>query len=111
MALKRNHQLTVQDCGRSGNGVFPYLRRSPPEGAPSTGIRHPRRPALSVWLGYFDKGGKASGQPVLVTGGAGYIGSHACKALAQAGFLPVAFDNLSTGWAEAVKYGPWCRAT
>ncbi len=43
---------------------------------------------------------------VLVTGGAGYIGSHACKALAQAGFLPVAFDNLSTGWAEAVKYGP-----
>ncbi|WP_124088387.1 UDP-glucose 4-epimerase GalE [Pseudogemmobacter humi] len=43
---------------------------------------------------------------VLVTGGAGYIGSHACKALARAGFTPVAFDNLSTGWAEAVKYGP-----
>ena len=43
---------------------------------------------------------------VLVTGGAGYIGSHACKALAAAGFVPVAFDNLSTGWAEAVKYGP-----
>lgn len=43
---------------------------------------------------------------VLVTGGAGYIGSHACKALARAGFLPVAFDNLSTGWAEAVKFGP-----
>lgn len=46
---------------------------------------------------------------VLVTGGAGYIGSHACKALARAGFLPVAFDNLSTGWAEAVKYGPLNR--
>lgn len=43
---------------------------------------------------------------VLVTGGAGYIGSHACKALSRAGFTPVAFDNLSTGWAEAVKYGP-----
>jgi UDP-glucose 4-epimerase len=43
---------------------------------------------------------------ILVTGGAGYIGSHACKALARAGFLPVVFDNLSTGWAEAVKYGP-----
>jgi UDP-glucose 4-epimerase len=43
---------------------------------------------------------------VLVTGGAGYIGAHACKALARAGFLPVAFDNLSTGWAEAVKFGP-----
>ena len=45
-------------------------------------------------------------QHVLVTGGAGYIGSHACKALARAGFVPVAFDNLSTGWAEAVKFGP-----
>jgi UDP-glucose 4-epimerase len=43
---------------------------------------------------------------VLVTGGAGYIGAHACKALARAGFTPVAFDNLSTGWSEAVKWGP-----
>ena len=43
---------------------------------------------------------------VLVTGGAGYIGAHACKALARAGFEPVVFDNLSTGWAEAVKWGP-----
>jgi len=43
---------------------------------------------------------------ILVTGGAGYIGSHACKALARAGFVPVAFDNLSTGWAEAVRFGP-----
>lgn len=47
---------------------------------------------------------------VLVTGGAGYIGSHACKALALAGFVPVAFDDLSTGWAEAVKYGPLVQA-
>lgn len=45
-------------------------------------------------------------QHVLVTGGAGYIGAHACKALARAGFVPVAFDNLTTGWAEAVKFGP-----
>ncbi len=45
-------------------------------------------------------------QHVLVTGGAGYIGSHACKALAGVGFIPVAFDNLSTGWAEAVRFGP-----
>ncbi|MCT8158517.1 UDP-glucose 4-epimerase GalE [Pseudoruegeria sp. SHC-113] len=43
---------------------------------------------------------------VLVTGGAGYIGSHACKALARAGYTPVTFDNISTGWAEAVKFGP-----
>ncbi len=46
---------------------------------------------------------------VLVTGGAGYIGAHACKVLAQAGFVPVAFDNLSTGWAEAVKFGPFVQ--
>jgi UDP-glucose 4-epimerase len=43
---------------------------------------------------------------VLVTGGAGYIGAHACKALAQAGFVPVAFDNFATGWREAVRFGP-----
>ncbi len=43
---------------------------------------------------------------ILVTGGAGYIGAHACKALARAGHTPVAFDNLSTGWADAVRYGP-----
>ena len=46
---------------------------------------------------------------VLVTGGAGYIGSHACKALRRAGFEPVAFDNLNTGWAEAVKFGPFVK--
>lgn len=43
---------------------------------------------------------------VLVTGGAGYIGSHACKALSRAGFIPVAFDNLTTGWGDAVRFGP-----
>ena len=43
---------------------------------------------------------------ILVTGGAGYIGSHACKALARAGHTPVTYDDLSTGWAEAVKFGP-----
>ncbi len=43
---------------------------------------------------------------VLVTGGAGYIGSHACKALKAAGFNPVTYDNLSTGWRGAVKFGP-----
>ncbi len=44
---------------------------------------------------------------ILVTGGAGYIGSHACKALAQAGFVPVTYDNLVTGWQDAVKFGPF----
>ncbi len=43
---------------------------------------------------------------VLVTGGAGYIGSHACKALAAAGHEPVVYDDLSTGHADAVKWGP-----
>lgn len=43
---------------------------------------------------------------VLVTGGAGYIGSHTCKALKAAGFTPVTYDNLSTGHRSAVKWGP-----
>ena len=46
---------------------------------------------------------------VLVTGGAGYIGSHACKALKAAGYTPVTFDNLITGWEDAVKFGPFER--
>lgn len=43
---------------------------------------------------------------VLVTGGAGFIGSHACKALSRAGIRPVCVDSLATGHAEAVKWGP-----
>jgi UDP-glucose-4-epimerase GalE len=43
---------------------------------------------------------------VLVCGGAGYIGSHMCKALADAGIVPVTFDNLSTGHRWAVQWGP-----
>jgi len=46
-----------------------------------------------------------SGGVVLVTGGAGYIGSHACKALAHAGYRPVVYDNLSRGHRGAVKWG------
>ncbi|WP_339949322.1 UDP-glucose 4-epimerase GalE [uncultured Albimonas sp.] len=42
---------------------------------------------------------------VLVTGGAGYIGSHGCKALRAAGHEPVVFDNFRTGWKQAVKFG------
>lgn len=43
---------------------------------------------------------------ILVTGGAGFIGSHTCKALCEAGFTPVTYDNLSRGNPEAVKWGP-----
>lgn len=43
---------------------------------------------------------------VLVTGGAGYIGSHACKALAQAGYTPISYDNLACGHPWAVRWGP-----
>lgn len=46
---------------------------------------------------------------VLVTGGAGYIGSHACKLLAQQGYIPVTFDSLVTGWVGAVKFGPFVQ--
>ncbi|MBW0159271.1 UDP-glucose 4-epimerase GalE [Sedimentimonas flavescens] len=43
---------------------------------------------------------------VLVTGGGGYIGSHACKALRAAGYVPVTYDSFVTGWRDAVKFGP-----
>ncbi|PWR21531.1 UDP-glucose 4-epimerase GalE [Zavarzinia compransoris] len=47
---------------------------------------------------------------ILVAGGAGYIGAQTCKQLAAAGFLPVTIDNLSTGYRQAVKWGPLVEA-
>lgn len=44
---------------------------------------------------------------ILVTGGAGYIGAHTCKALAEQGFIPVVYDNLVNGHREAVRWGPF----
>jgi len=43
---------------------------------------------------------------VLVTGGAGYIGSHLCKALYEQGYTPIVYDSLKTGHANFVKWGP-----
>ena len=43
---------------------------------------------------------------ILITGGAGYIGSHCSKAVAEVGFRPICYDNLSTGHAEFVQWGP-----
>ena len=42
---------------------------------------------------------------LLVTGGAGYVGSHCCKAFAEAGWDVTVFDNLSRGWREFVQFG------
>ncbi|HWX85085.1 MAG TPA: UDP-glucose 4-epimerase GalE [Xanthobacteraceae bacterium] len=44
-------------------------------------------------------------KPILVTGGAGFIGSHTCKALRAAGFDPISYDSLERGNAEAVQWG------
>src|SRR5215470_15546598 len=43
---------------------------------------------------------------ILVTGGAGFIGSHTCKGLSARGLVPVAFDDLSRGHADFVRWGP-----
>lgn len=42
---------------------------------------------------------------IFVTGGAGYVGSHCCKAFARAGWTVVVYDNLSRGWRDFVKWG------
>lgn len=44
---------------------------------------------------------------IVVTGGAGYIGSHTCKALSAAGYTPVVVDNLVSGHKDAVRWGPF----
>lgn len=46
---------------------------------------------------------------ILITGGAGFIGSHTCKALAELGYTPVTFDNLENGHEWAVKWGPFVK--
>jgi UDP-arabinose 4-epimerase len=53
-----------------------------------------------------DRGNDLVKPSVLVTGGAGYVGSHACKALHHAGYLPVTFDSLERGHRWAVRWGP-----
>lgn len=50
--------------------------------------------------------GNAQARAVLVAGGAGYVGAHTCLALADAGFKPVAYDNLANGHADFVQWGP-----
>ena len=47
---------------------------------------------------------------ILVTGGAGYVGSHTCKALVAAGYTPVSLDNLVFGHRWAVRWGPLVEA-
>lgn len=51
--------------------------------------------------------GSDSSSTVLVTGGAGYIGSHVCKALRNAGYVPVTYDDLSGGHRWSVRWGPF----
>ncbi len=51
-----------------------------------------------------------SAKTVMVTGGAGYVGSHCCKGFAQAGWRVVVYDNLSRGWRDAVRWGPLIEA-
>jgi len=70
-------------------------------GVESTGITIPAQP--TPWRGFSFSGGRMR---VLVTGGAGYIGSHTAKVLAHSGFEPIVLDNLSTGHRWAVKWGP-----
>jgi UDP-glucose-4-epimerase GalE len=54
--------------------------------------------------------GPVTSRNVLVTGGAGYVGAHTCKALAKAGYNPVVYDNLSTGHEDFVRWGPLIKA-
>lgn len=70
-------------------------------------------PRSEAWATLVESNKKASrkagcamrSKHILIPGGAGYIGAHMCKHVAQAGYVPVVFDNLSTGHREAVRWG------
>ena len=112
-----------QDATSDGCLSRPCIRHPFPRPSAS-GYRHSRRytrQTVGAWV-WQRTGirGLASAAPdrdsaktsvptasILVTGGAGYIGSHACKGLARAGYRPIAFDNLSRGRREAVRWGPF----
>ena len=49
----------------------------------------------------------SAGSRVMITGGAGYIGAHTAKAVAEMGLVPVVYDSLSSGYREAVRWGPF----
>ncbi len=72
------------------------------EGAVEEEARMPRCLITSTILA----GNHPMSQSILVTGGAGYVGSHACKALANAGYQPIVYDNLSRGYRQSVRWGP-----
>jgi UDP-arabinose 4-epimerase len=48
-------------------------------------------------------------EPILITGGAGYVGSHSCKALAAMGYFPISLDNMTLGHKWAVQWGPFIQ--
>ena len=48
---------------------------------------------------------------IFVTGGAGYVGSHCCKAFARAGWRVVVYDSLYRGWRDLARLASWWRAT
>jgi UDP-arabinose 4-epimerase len=72
-------------------------RKSSQSNELARGIRPPTAFMSNVWWMKME---------ILVLGGAGYIGSHCCKALAAEGFRPVVFDNFSTGHPSFVRWGP-----
>src|SRR5206468_742282 len=85
-------------CSRGGAGRAP--RSGPWRASPRRCSRAPRPP------GRPDVAGAGA---VLVTGGAGYVGSHVARALAAAGRSVVVLDDLSAGRASSVRWGPLVR--
>ena len=72
-------------------------------------VRASQRENLPV-VDFMANQSKQVGPTVLVTGGAGYIGSHVCKLLSERGYFPVTLDNLCRGFEKLVRWGPLEKA-
>lgn len=117
--VSRVHLANTTPCGRGALGVCARMVRAQPSlvvAADYVAKAHVLQERLHRFglngcgaprLVGVNIGERKVSQTVMVTGGAGYIGAQTCKALSQAGFTPVVYDNLSTGNIWAVRWGPF----
>lgn len=103
LSVQKLHQANESFSFRVSGEPLPCLWGTQSQSALLFRTDSQNTPKQSLWGRCMSQSFKGT---VLVAGGAGYVGAHACLALAEAGYAPVVYDNLSNGHARAVQWGP-----